>query len=210
MKKLIVLFGLVFLVSLFILPVQAKNRVNNVIHTEIDTVNFDVGIEDFRPDTVIAGDTFHIQVDIRNYGHITFPTFCLAFETNWYSDTIFISPMAPGALVTVDFGFFVAPDSGLIPVKCTLCVPDENQANNGGIFVIVVLPRPAIHSNDTRQTPRLKTSVMTITQFRSQVLNSKFKPEIYTPAGRRLRLEKIKKGIYFVKTNKIQKIVLLE
>jgi len=195
--------------------------VNDVIITEEDTIyEYDVGIENFDlPDTVNPGESIPVQFTLVNYG-TRIAIFDFVFEIHYpdsfyWTETIFGITLYPRQRADGDCGTWPAPDSGTFAIKCSILLDDENPHNNGGTKIIVVrrgqfIEEEISKQNETKQIDNVKSSIITVAQFRKHILNSKFEPHIYAPNGKRIAPERINPGIYFVKTNQIQKIVILE
>jgi hypothetical protein len=219
MNKLIIVLSLCLVCVLFLPFAEAENYIIDVFNPEVDSIFYrDVGIVDFRPDTVNAGEPLVAEADVWNYGEIT-ETFGILLEysdsTYYYSDTKTVTGLPPFCGITVGFDNWIAPvETGYFAVKCTLLVNDSNPSNNGGIYLIYVRPSQSIKEMDipivANHTNELNTRIMTITQFKSQLLKPKSRLEIYIPNGNRITPERINPGIYFIKTDQIRKIVIIK
>ena len=231
MKNFFKTLCLVLLVSFPAMPFWTGNKVYAVISQDSDTqfalidssltldtiYDYDVGIAHHDwPDTCYVGDSIRVGGIVKNFGR-SVATFQIIFQLDSiYRQTQNVIGLLPDSTRGFYFLTIFTAIPGIFSFFCSTAYSrDQNHANDGGWWIVVVLPRQGLEEKivspiDIKQIGILKTSVMTITQFKSQVLNSKFNPEIYTPIGRKLELDKIRKGIYFVKTDKMQKIIILE
>lgn len=218
MNKLVILLSLFLVSGLFSPFANAEKSIIDVFNPEVNTIIFDLGVVDFRPDTINAGESWVAEADVWNYGERG-ETFDILFEyrdsTFVYSSCKTVVALSPNSGITVQFdSILLSADSGTISVKCTLLVNDSNPNNNGGIYLIYVRPSQSIKEMDnpivTNHTNELSTRIMTIIQFRNQILKPKYEFEIYNPNGKRITPERINPGIYFIKTDLIRKIVIIE
>lgn len=218
MNKLIIVLSLSLVCGLFSPLAKAENNIVDVFNPEVDIIIYDLGIVDFRPDTINAGEPWVPEADVWNYGENA-ETFDILLEysdsTFVYTDCITVSALPPACGITVDFNSVrLGADSGYFAVKCTLLVNDSNPNNNGGLYLIYVRPNQSIKEMDTpvisNHTNVLSARIMTTTQFRAQILKPKYELEIYMSNGKRITPKRIKPGIYFIKTDQIRKIVILE
>ncbi|MDH5683282.1 MAG: hypothetical protein OEZ20_02325, partial [candidate division WOR-3 bacterium] len=144
MKKYVGLFSFILLLSFIYRPAQAKDLVNDVIITEEDTIyEYDVGIENFNlPDTVNPGESIPVQFTLVNYG-TRIAIFDFVFEINYpdgfrWIDSIHGIILRSTEKMEGDMGTWPAPDSGILAIKCSILIDDENPNNNGGTEFIVV------------------------------------------------------------------------
>ncbi|MDH5186313.1 MAG: hypothetical protein OEZ20_02320 [candidate division WOR-3 bacterium] len=219
MNNFIKVLSLCLVCDLFFPTVKAEIRIKDAFNPEVDSIFYrDLGIVDVRPDTINAGEGLAVEVDVRNYGEVT-ETFEVIIgwwgpNHSYYEDSYLVE-LNPGLTVTVQSDSFLCSiDSGDFPVRCTIPFNDSNPNNNGGIYIIYVRPSQFIKEMNIpivdNQTNELNTRIMTITQFRSQILTPKSGMEIYKVNGKRIAPERISPGIYFVKTNQTRKIVIIE
>jgi hypothetical protein len=180
--------------------------------------DYDVGIAHHDwPDTCFVGDSIRIGGVVKNFGQVFVLSFLIIFQLDSiYHQTLNVIGLQPDSTRGFYFLTLWVNEPGTFSFFCsTALAGDQNHANDGGWWTIVVLPRQGLEEKivspvDIRQNGMLNTTLMTVAQFKSQVLHSKFNPEIYAPTGRRLTPDKIRKGIYLVKTGSMKKIIILD
>ncbi len=183
--------------------------------------DFDIGIETIPlPETLVFFSFDSSEAIIRNFGTIS------VFDSLIFGFTIYIRDsilpyielpifafldLMPDDTVRVGIGGFVAllyPGEWLLSYEIWL--NDGNPLNNKK-FKRVIIRYPAI--KELRQNPfshfSLKSTVMKIDQFKSSILKSEPESEIFDINGRRIKIERVKEGIYFIKTRTGDKKVVI-
>ncbi len=178
--------------------------------------DYDIGIETIPvPDTIGLGQDFTAQAVIKNYGSTRFSNVleivCEIRDTN--SVPIFVDTIACYLILVPDetdtVFFDIRPGPGFLSFEI-LFINDSNPSNNKKIKRIY-RRLPAIEELQKPFVPTHipKPTVMKIEQFKSYILKSKPEPKIFGIDGRRIKVERVRQGIYFIKTRTGDKKVVI-
>jgi outer membrane protein assembly factor BamB len=182
---------------------------------------FDVGIDSFPlPDTIEPGPIETIQVWVKNYSSIVldvpvaFSLYDVTTDTILIgTDTLVASGLPPNQRIRVDFPSFYAVDTGIYLFECSTVLQDQNPSNDCRRKIVVcrILQGIVDGTNRIEFSERIKATVMTTAQFKSQLAKLPSKLKIYTPTGQKVDPARISRGICFLKLeSKILKIVIIK
>ena len=191
-----------------------------------DTIyDHDVGVFNFTLfDTIYVGDSIRLHPGVKNYGRFiaaNFPVTIVFYSEDSlpvYEETIIVMYLPVSDSLTLgDYGTreFSQPGTYVVMKCSTMLYEDENPANDGGKKRAIVLPRPNLEEKtkgqiEIERNTTLKSTIMTVAQFKIQILNSNPRPKIYSLLGNSILLENINEGVYFLKTKSTQRKVILQ
>lgn len=172
---------------------------------------FDVGIDSFSlSDTIDSCELDSIRVWVRNYSSfaVDIPVSMKVYDIMdtvipIFEESNYAPAVLPNQRVCVEFDWWhiVGGDTHTYLFKLRTLVSDENPLNDTLSRVVYVRRQQGIadETNQIESLERIKATVMSVVQLKSQLFKLKSKFKVYTATGQEVKPAGINRGIYFLK-----------